>query len=112
MKECVFCRIARGESPARVVYEDETVVAFHDRNPKAPVHVLVVPRKHYTNLLELTEDGSLLEGLLRAVKGVARDTGIETGFRCVINTGPKAGQTVGHLHIHVMGGRFMSWPPG
>jgi len=112
VRDCVFCRIAQGEAPASIVYQDEGVVAFRDRNPQAPVHVLVIPREHYASLMELPEDGKLLERLLLAIKEVARATGIQGGFRSVVNCGARGGQTVGHLHIHVLGGRFMRWPPG
>jgi histidine triad (HIT) family protein len=112
MPECLFCKIASRELPARVVHEDELCVAFEDVNPKAPVHVLVVPRKHIATLDDSTEnDEGLLGHLLVVAKRVAKDKGL-SGFRTVINTSAEAGQTVFHLHLHVLGGRTMRWPPG
>ena len=112
MRQCVFCRIVLGELPAEIVYEGDNVMAFHDRYPQASTHVLVVPKEHYRNIMELPEDGRLLEELLRAVKEVARATGIERGFRTVVNCGSRGGQTVEHLHFHLLGGRFMRRLPG
>lgn len=111
---CAFCRIVAGALPATQVYSDEQVVAFRDTNPQAPTHVLVVPRRHVPSVARIgQEDGALLAHLVAAANQVARDAGIaDTGYRLVINNGPQAGQTVGHLHVHVLGGRRMSWPPG
>ncbi len=111
---CIFCQIAAGEKPARILYEDEQCVAFQDIRPRAPVHVLVVPRKHVPSLNEdLSEDEALLGHLLTVAARMARLQGIDgAGYRVVINTNAEAGQTVFHLHLHVMGGRIMSWPPG
>jgi len=110
---CVFCQVASGEKPASIVYEDELCVAFDDIHPRAPVHVLVVPRKHIASLNQGTEDEALLGRLLRAAADVARKKGIDgSGFRVVVNTNGEGGQTVFHLHLHVLGGRFMKWPPG
>ena len=111
---CLFCRILRGEIPATKVYEDPYVVAFEDINPQAPTHVLVVPRDHFPDVAALAAAG---DGLLDELVGVAREVadaeGIEaTGYRIVFNTGQEAGQTVGHVHAHVLGGRPMTWPPG
>lgn len=112
--DCVFCGIAEGRIPSDVIREDERTVAFRDTNPQAPVHVLVIPRKHVSSLDEADqEDGALLGGLLLAARDVARSEGIaESGYRTVINTGDEGGQTVRHIHVHVLGGRSMKWPPG
>ena len=105
MTNCIFCRIAAGEIPAKLVYEDEQVVAFPDMHPQAPVHVLIVPRAHVNSLAEL-QDGELAGRLLLAVGEVARREGVaERGFRTVVNTGPEGGQTVPHLHLHLLAGR-------
>ncbi len=113
-ESCPFCRIVRGESTASVVYRDEDVVAFRDIRPVAPVHILVVPTKHVTSLKDLkTEDEGLLERVLVTARKIADQVGISAGgYRLVINTGPDGGQTVFHLHVHLMGGRRMHWPPG
>lgn len=112
--ECVFCQIVQGDKPARRVLEGEHVIAFHDIRPQAPAHVLVIPRRHIASLAELTpRDRDLAGELLLAAVQVARDLGLEReGFRVVVNTGWQSGQTVGHLHLHVLGGRPFRWPPG
>ncbi|HEX6507787.1 MAG TPA: histidine triad nucleotide-binding protein [Chloroflexota bacterium] len=114
MAECLFCRIIAGEVPGDFVYQDEEVVAFRDINPQAPVHVLVMPRKHIENYAAATPaDDPLLGRLARTTAEIARDQGVlESGFRCVVNNGPDAQQSVPHLHVHVLGGRATSWPPG
>lgn len=114
MIDCLFCRIAQGEIPADIVYQDDAVVAFRDVDPKAPVHILVIPRKHITGFGDAAEgDEQLLGKLARTAAQVARKEGIaDSGFRSVINSGPNAQQSVHHLHIHVLGGRLMTWPPG
>lgn len=111
---CIFCRIAAHEKPARIVYEDERCIAFEDANPQAPVHLLVVPRKHLPSLSAASqEDEALVGHLLRVAARMAEEKGIDRkGFRTVINTDAEAGQTVFHLHVHVLGGRIMGWPPG
>ena len=110
---CLFCRIAKGEIPADVVLETPEVVAFRDINPQAPTHVLVIPRDHVESLEALTrEHGELLLNLVEAANQVARQEGVAAGFRVVTNIGPAAGQSVDHLHLHVLGGRSMHWPPG
>ncbi len=111
---CVFCRVAAHQSPASILYEDDQCVAFEDIHPKAPVHVLVIPKKHIASLdADLELDETLLGHLLIVAARMAREKGIgRTGFRTVINTNAGAGQSVFHLHIHVMGGRIMRWPPG
>ncbi len=114
MESCLFCRVAQGATPARVLFADEDVVAFHDITPRAPVHVLVIPRRHITSLAVAAEDDRQILGtLFLAAAEVARRTGIaETGYRVVTNSGSGAGQSVFHLHLHVLGGRPMGWPPG
>ncbi len=112
MSDTIFGKIARGEAPAQLVYEDERALAFHDVNPRAPTHILVIPRKPIETLANSgPEDEALLGHLLRVASRVAADAGLED-YRVVINNGAGAGQTVFHLHLHVMGGREMTWPPG
>jgi histidine triad (HIT) family protein len=113
-EECVFCMIVRGEIPAKVVYRDDDVVAFEDIKPVAPVHLLIIPTQHISSVRDLDEsnDGVLLT-LVRAANRLAKEKGIdEAGFRLNMNAGPNGGQTVYHLHLHLIGGRFMTWPPG
>lgn len=114
MAECLFCRIISREIPADIVYEDESSVAFRDVQPQSPVHILVVPRKHITGFLDVGADDETLVGrLARTVARVAEQEDIAgSGFRSVVNSGSDAQQSVDHLHIHVLGGRQMSWPPG
>jgi len=111
---CIFCRIAAKEIPSEIIYEDDTVLAFKDINPQAPVHLLLIPKKHVPTLLELTEaDGELLNHIFAVIRQLAREYGLEKkGFRTVINTGDDGGQTVFHLHFHLLGGRSLQWPPG
>jgi histidine triad (HIT) family protein len=110
--DCLFCRIVRGEIPATIVAESPTAIAFRDIDPKAPTHVLVIPRRHVGSLAEASDGTELGEVMLLASR-VAREEGREaTGYRCVINVGRDGGQAVGHLHVHVLGGRHLSWPPG
>ncbi|MEO8430546.1 MAG: histidine triad nucleotide-binding protein [Acidobacteriota bacterium] len=112
MSECLFCRIAAREIPSREVFSDERIYAFEDINPQAPVHVLVIPRKHVSRVSELAEEDALLAGeVLRRAAAIARERGL-TDFRVVANDGAGAGQSVFHLHFHVLGGRPFSWPPG
>ena len=108
---CIFCRIIRGEIPATIVAESDSAVAFQDLDAQAPVHVLVVSRVHVASLAECT-DARVAGEVLMLAATVAREAGLEAGYRVVINTGPEAGQTVQHLHAHVLGGRNMAWPPG
>jgi histidine triad (HIT) family protein len=112
--ECLFCKIAQGETQADVVFEDGDVVAIRDINPQTPVHVLVIPRKHIVSFSSLTEGDEWLVGkIARTAAHIAEHEGIaESGYRCVVNNGPQAQQSVPHLHMHVLGGRQMSWPPG
>jgi len=112
MSECLFCRIAQGELSADIVAQDSAFVAFRDINPQAPVHVLVIPRAHVATLEEVGDE-RLLAGLLAQAREVARSQGLaQRGYRVVINTNAEAGQSVFHLHAHVLGGRPMRWPPG
>ncbi len=111
---CVFCRIAARQAPATIVYEDEQAVAFRDIAPQAPVHILIVPREHISGPLDISEDREELIGHLVAVAAkVARQEGLAAdGYRLVLNQGRNGGQSVFHLHIHLLGGRRMTWPPG
>ena len=114
MSDCIFCSIAAHEVPATFVREDDQVLAIRDVNPQAPVHVLVMPRDHIESVAELTpaQDG-LWGRMLHVAQSIAEDEGIdETGFRLVVNNGKNGGQTVYHLHLHLLGGRPMTWPPG
>jgi histidine triad (HIT) family protein len=112
MTDCLFCRIARGEIPAKIVAENDAAIAFRDIDPRAPVHVLVIPREHVPSLAS-ADDPLLLGKVLTLAAAVAEEEGVsETGYRVVINTGEQAGQSVHHLHAHVLGGRDMAWPPG
>jgi histidine triad (HIT) family protein len=112
--DCIFCRIVHGEIAAQVVREDTDTIAFRDLNPQAPVHVLVVPRRHIASVNDATEaERDVLGGLIVAARAVAQAEQLaESGYRLVLNTGPDAGQTVPHVHLHVLGGRAMRWPPG
>jgi histidine triad (HIT) family protein len=112
--DCLFCKIASGEIPADVVHEGERVVAFRDISPQAPVHLLVIPRSHISSLAEAeAEHGDLLGEMMLLAAEVARGEGVaEGGFRSVVNSGPDGGQVVPHLHVHVLGGRALGWPPG
>lgn len=114
MTDCLFCRIAAGEIPAQVVYEDDAVIAIQDIDPQAPVHVLVIPRRHVANLAAAaSEDPQLVSQLATAAAEVAAQQGVsDSGYRTVANTGPDAQQSVEHLHLHVIGGRQLGWPPG
>ena len=111
---CIFCRIAAGEIPAKKVLEDDDVVAFHDLNPTAPLHVLVIPRRHVENVASAEAvDAELLGRVLLACRRVAEQCGVaQGGFRVVLNNNADAGQSVPHLHAHVLGGRSLGWPPG
>jgi histidine triad (HIT) family protein len=112
--DCLFCRIAAGEIPATIVHQDEHVIAFKDINPQAPMHVLVVPRRHIATLNDLTESDDRLVGeMTRRGAAIARAHGhADAGYRTVFNTNAGAGQTVFHIHLHVLGGRSLTWPPG
>jgi histidine triad (HIT) family protein len=110
----IFEKIAAREIPAKIVYEDDDVIAFHDVNPQAPVHVLIVPKRVIARLAEAEQsDGALLGKLILAGTKIARDLGVnESGYRLVINSGPDAGESVPHLHVHLLGKRSLAWPPG
>jgi len=111
--QCLFCRIVSGEIPAEIVHETDTTVAFRDIDPQAPTHVLVIPRSHRTDAADLAaSEPEVLADLFRAAAGVAEDEGLVDGYRLVLNTGSAAQQTVFHAHLHVLGGRSMTWPPG
>ncbi|BAZ21701.1 HIT family protein [Kalymmatonema gypsitolerans NIES-4073] len=111
--ETIFSKIIRREIPADIVYEDDLALAFKDVNPQAPVHILVIPKKPIPRLADAeSQDDALLGHLLLTVKRVAEQAGLTNGYRLVINTGPDGGQTVYHLHLHILGGRQMTWPPG
>ncbi len=114
MTNCLFCKIVSKKIPAKIIYEDERVIAFEDINPQAPVHTLVIPKKHISTSLDMEEkDNELVGHLFRTAGEIAKGKGIsERGFRLVANTNPEGGQTVYHLHIHLLGGRQMHWPPG
>ena len=115
MTDCIFCKIAHGEIPSTKVYEDDTVLAFRDLDPQAPEHVLIIPKKHLSSVLDFgAEDRELAAHILTdVIPALARTLGIDAGgFRLVANTGTDGGQTVGHLHFHLLGGRSMQWPPG
>jgi histidine triad (HIT) family protein len=113
MTDCLFCRIVAGEIPAKNVYEDENVFAFEDIDPKAPTHILIVPKKHIRGLKEASIADAATVGFCHlAAARIARERNIEEGYRTVLNVGPGAGQSVFHLHVHLLGGRSLSWPPG
>ena len=113
MSACLFCKIVAKEVPARIVHEDEICVAFQDINPQAPVHLLVIPKRHFSSVLE-TDEGlePLIGHLYRVAAHLARENQVAEGYRVVVNTGAGAGQSVFHLHLHLLGGRSFHWPPG
>ena len=114
MTDCIFCKIVSGDIPGDIVYQDDDVLAFRDLNPKAPTHILVIPKKHIATLNDLqTDDAELVGKMYLTAKNIAVEEGIaEAGYRTVMNCNAQAGQTVFHIHLHVLGGRPMSWPPG
>jgi histidine triad (HIT) family protein len=114
MSDCIFCKIVNKEIPAQIVHENDYVVAFRDLRPVAPTHVLVIPKKHVVGIHEATpEDARMLGEMMLAARDVAEKLGLHaTGYRTVINSGADAGQSVFHLHVHVLGGRTLAWPPG
>jgi histidine triad (HIT) family protein len=110
---CIFCKIVAGEIPSAALYQDDRVYAFADIGPKAPTHILIVPREHIASVSEAAEGHrDLLGHLLFIAAQIARDKGLNGGYRLVINNGPDGGQTVDHLHVHLLGGRALAWPPG
>ena len=113
MSDCIFCKIANKEIKSDIVYEDDRVVAFNDINPHAPVHILVIPRKHIIGVAEAGDEDAELMGHLQLVAArLAKEKGVAEGYRIVVNSGPLAGQSVMHLHYHLLGGRRLNWPPG
>ena len=113
MSDCLFCKIIAGEIPSNKVYEDDEILAFHDVAPQAPVHFLIVPKKHMDSLDDTRdEDAALLAHIMLKIKDIAKDLGLENGYRVVINTGEDGMQSVKHLHVHVLGKRRLLWPPG
>lgn len=114
MEDCIFCKIIKGDIPSEKVYEDELILAFKDINPEAPIHIVVIPKKHIKSLNELTEkDADIVAHIYIKTKELAQELGInKKGYRIVTNCGEQGGQTVNHLHFHVLGGRNLQWPPG
>lgn len=114
MSDCLFCKILAGDIPADIVYESETAIAFRDINPQAPTHVLIIPRKHIATINDIEdEDQTIVGSLYSAAREIAREEGYaESGYRAVMNCNEDAGQTVFHIHLHLLGGRPMGWPPG
>ena len=113
MGDCIFCKLANGEIPTDMVYEDDKIAVFRDASPQAPVHMLMVPKVHIASLDDLSADNAELMGhMMLKIKEVAAQEGLDNGYRCVINTGEDGQQTVKHLHIHILGKRSMQWPPG
>jgi histidine triad (HIT) family protein len=113
MSTCVFCQIIRGDIPCKKVFEDDHTFAFEDLNPQGPTHVLIIPKKHIVGLKEASsEDAEIVGRCHLAAAEIARDRNIENGYRTVLNVGPGAGQSVFHLHVHLIGGRKLEWPPG
>ena len=113
MASCLFCKILAGEMAAKIVYQDESCIAFRDINPQAPVHLLLIPRKHFASAAEAEEaDETVLGHLHRVAAQLAQQHDLTDGYRTVVNTGSGAGQSVFHLHLHLLGGRPLRWPPG
>jgi histidine triad (HIT) family protein len=114
MTDCIFCKIIKGEIPAQIVYQDEKIIAFNDRHPRAPIHQLIVPKKHIATLNDLTESETLLVGnMLQTARLLAAKADIaRSGYRTVFNCNKEGGQEVFHLHLHLLGGRTLNWPPG
>jgi histidine triad (HIT) family protein len=113
MSDCIFCKIAEGEIPSEIVYQDDRIVVFRDAAPQAPVHILMIPRKHIASLDDLSEeDSALISYMMLKIKEVTASEGLDNGYRVVINCGEDGQQTVKHLHLHILGRRKMTWPPG
>lgn len=113
MSDCLFCKIAGGEIPSKKVYEDDQVYAFYDIDPQAPTHFLVIPKAHIASVAEITpQNSAVVAHIYEVIARLAAELGLEQGFRVVTNCGPQGGQTVPHLHFHVLAGRDMTWPPG
>ena len=113
MTDCLFCKISNGEIPANKVYENDDFLAFNDIDPKSPIHILVIPKKHFENISDLSKnDQKLTAGLMNTASIIAEQEKLSNGFRIVLNTGKDGGQSVFHVHAHVLGGRSLTWPPG
>jgi histidine triad (HIT) family protein len=113
MQDCLFCRIIAGQIPSKKVYEDERVFAFEDIQPQAPTHVLIIPKQHIIGLKEAKPEDAEILGYMQLIAAkIGRERGIEDGYRTVYNVGPRAGQSVFHIHLHLVGGRDLKWPPG
>ncbi|MCX7830325.1 MAG: histidine triad nucleotide-binding protein [Acidobacteria bacterium] len=113
MSSCIFCKIAKREVPAEIIYENGEIIAFNDVNPQSPVHILIIPKKHIQDLTKIEGDDFILMGkIFKVIKTIAEEKKFQNGFRVVINTKESAGQSVFHLHIHLMAGRNFHWPPG
>ena len=113
MSDCIFCKIAEGEIPSEIVYQDDKIVVFKDTSPQAPVHILMIPRKHIASLDEISaEDSELISYMMLKIKEVTAAQGLTDGYRVVVNCGEDGQQTVKHLHFHILGKRKMTWPPG
>ena len=113
MSDCIFCKLAEGEIPSNKVYEDDQIMCFHDADPQAPVHVLIIPKKHIESMDDLKEeDADLVAHIMLKIKDIAADLGLDNGYRVVNNCGEDGFQTVKHLHFHILGKRKMTWPPG
>ena len=111
--DCIFCKIVNGDIPSNKVYEDDTVLAFHDIAPQMPVHVIVIPKMHIASAAEVNVDNSAVIGhIFEVIPQIAKDLGLDNGFRIINNCGKDGGQTVGHLHFHLLAGRYLQWPPG
>ena len=111
--DCIFCKIANKEIPSQIVYEDDKVIAFKDLDPQAPVHFLVIPKEHIASADELNADNCAVVGhIFSVIPKIAKELGLTDGYRVVNNCGKDGGQTVGHIHFHVLGGRLLAWPPG
>lgn len=114
MMDCIFCKIVQKQIPSKIVYEDDKVIAFEDINPKAPIHILVIPKKHIPTIIDCNEEDYLIiSHIYKIINKIAREKDVaERGFRIVTNCNAEAGQTVFHIHFHLFGGRLMHWPPG
>jgi histidine triad (HIT) family protein len=114
MEDCIFCKIVRKEILAKIVYEDDRIIAFEDIQPQAPIHILLIPKEHFTSLNALSEDKeNLIGSIFLSARRIAEERGIkDRGYRIVLNTGKESGQEVFHIHFHLLGGRRMTWPPG
>lgn len=113
MTDCIFCKIGAGEIPSNIVYEDEKIIAFEDMSPQAPIHVLIIPKKHIAHIDELeSSDNELIGHIFHTIAKLSKELGLGEGFRVVVNNKSQGGQTVNHVHFHLLGGRNMQWPPG